>query len=92
MVDIVAKLLDQVLPTKRYAVQIPSKLQEKNSLTAGNIQRLPLGDVIKGDTEREKHKHKQNESMSDKNTKWKKKEITKKMKISVGPRLTVKLD
>ena len=92
MVDIVAKLLDQVLPTKRYAVQIPSKLQEKNSLTAGNIQRLPLRDVIKGDTEREKHKHKQNESMSDKNTKWKKKEITKKMKISVGPRLTVKLD
>ena len=50
MVDIVAKLLDQVLPTKRYAVQIPSKLQEKNSLTAGNIQRLPLRDVIKGDT------------------------------------------
>ena len=92
MVDIVAKLLDQVLPTKRYAVQIPSKLQEKNSLTAGNIQRLPLRDVIIGDTEREKHKHKQNESMSDKNTKWKKKEITKKMKISVGPRLTVKLD
>ena len=57
MVDIVAKLLDQVLPTKRYAVQIPSKLQEKslekNSSTAGNIQRLPFKDVIKGDRERE---------------------------------------